>query len=893
MIGTAFSHYRVLRLLGKGGMGEVYEAEDTKLGRHVALKLLPKHLAAVGERRERFEREARTVALLNHPSIVTIHSVEEVDGLPFLTMELVEGRTLAESIPAKGLPIDRFLKISIPLADAVAAAHQRGVLHRDLKPANVMVTSDARVKVLDFGLAKLKEEVAAADAGMLPTEEQTGEGRMLGTVAYMSPEQAEGKAVDQRSDVFSLGIVLYEMASGERPFKGDTSVSIVTAILRDEPKPITQVRPDLPRDLGRIIKHALAKDTEHRYQTAKDLRNDLEELKDSLSSGELERVPAAPAAPARQSWARWMAAVVVVALLTTVAYLAWKPSSTPAARPFDAMRVGRVTADGSASSGAAISRDGRYVAYVGGGIRERSLNLRQLGTDASVQLVPPTATIYTGVTFSPDGGFLYYSGYPTNANVATLYRVPVLGGVPQKLLDDIDSIVTFSPDGSQIAFIRNDPRHRVSQLVLGGADGSQPRVLAEKKYPAQFGSSPGTKPAWSADGRLIAAPARETTVDFSIALVDVNTGAATTLAPARWGVVFATEWLPDGRGLLVSARDPQSGPLVQIWRVDYPGGGVRQITSGLDSYTGVSLSGDGRQFVSTAGSPEATLWVGSADAPSAPVQLTVGAAERDGGAGITWTPDGQLIYSSLASGNLDLWSLNPDTRVRRQLTSSPGPDIAPAVSPDGKLVAFESVRDGERRIWVMDLLGGNQRPVSSGSSDQFPLWSRDGEAITFRRVASDDIWLTSRAGAERLLFAPPNGPSTDPLGVPTRFVARAVSREGRLAGYFMRLEGDRAGWAVAVSSAVALPPYQALDILRTGNNVPLTWSADGRAIDAVDPRDQNVWRYPLDGGKPSRVTQFNGGSIRAFAWSWDGQRFALSHGSDRADVVLITEAATR
>ena len=361
MIGTAVSHYRVVRLLGKGGMGEVYQAEDTKLGRRVALKLLPKHFAAVGDRRERFEREARTVALLNHPSIVTIHSVEEVDGLPFLTMELVEGRTLAESIPAKGLPLDRFLKIAIPLADAVAAAHQRGVLHRDLKPANVMVTSDSRVKVLDFGLAKLKEEVAAADAGSLPTDELTGEGRMLGTVAYMSPEQAEGKAVDQRTDIFSLGIVLYEMASGERPFKGDSSVSIFTAILRDEPSPITQVRPDLPRDLARIIRHALAKDPEHRYQTAKDLRNDLEELRDSISSGELERAQAAPATSPRRSGAPWMAAAALLVLLAAGSYLIWKPESPPAARPFDGMRIARITADGNASSGAAISRDGRYV----------------------------------------------------------------------------------------------------------------------------------------------------------------------------------------------------------------------------------------------------------------------------------------------------------------------------------------------------------------------------------------------------------------------------------------------------------------------------------------------------------------------------------------------------
>jgi serine/threonine protein kinase len=262
MVGTSVKHYKILRLLGQGGMGEVYEAEDTKLGRRVALKVLPQHFAAVGDRRERFEREARTVAALNHPAIVTIHSVEEIDGLPFLTMELVDGKILGDLISARGMPLDRFLKIATPLADAVAAAHQQGVLHRDLKPANVMVTGEGRVKVLDFGLAKFKEEMNAAKAGVMPTRELTGEGKVLGTVAYMSPEQAEAKPIDQRSDIFSLGVVIYEMATGERPFKGDTSMSVISSILRDGPRSVTDVRPDLPRELARIIKRALAKDPE-------------------------------------------------------------------------------------------------------------------------------------------------------------------------------------------------------------------------------------------------------------------------------------------------------------------------------------------------------------------------------------------------------------------------------------------------------------------------------------------------------------------------------------------------------------------------------------------------------------------------------------------------------
>ncbi len=287
MIGTQLGHYRIERLLGTGGMGEVYLADDIRLGRRVALKVLSATLAGDPDRRERFEREARAAAALNHPNIVTIHSVEEEGGVPFLTLELIDGKTLAELIPEGGLSLDRVLELGIPLTDAVGAAHQRGITHRDLKPANVMVTTDGRLKVLDFGLAKVKEEARLAAEEGMATAALTGDGRIVGTVAYMSPEQAEGKPVDQRSDVFSLGIMLYEMATGARPFGGDTHMSTLSAIIKDTPKSLNEVRPGLPRELWKIINRCLAKDVEDRYQTAKDLRNDLRALKNELTSGEV------------------------------------------------------------------------------------------------------------------------------------------------------------------------------------------------------------------------------------------------------------------------------------------------------------------------------------------------------------------------------------------------------------------------------------------------------------------------------------------------------------------------------------------------------------------------------------------------------------------------------
>ena len=298
MIPASLGHYRIVRAIGAGGMGDVYLAEDTKLGRQVALKVLTSRpgsrperredgsgSSSRAERRQRFEREARAVAALNHPNIITIHSVEEHEAVLFLTMEYVEGRTLTDLIPREGMSLAQWLQIAIPLADAVGAAHQRGITHRDLKAANVMVGSDGRLKVLDFGLAKVRDESRIDGLSRtLTVEPLTGEGRILGTVAYMSPEQAQGKPVDARSDVFSLGILLFEMATGQRPFQGDTSMSVLSAIIKDTPASVTDLRADLPRDVGRVLRRCLAKDPEERYQTAKDLRADLRLLKEDVDS---------------------------------------------------------------------------------------------------------------------------------------------------------------------------------------------------------------------------------------------------------------------------------------------------------------------------------------------------------------------------------------------------------------------------------------------------------------------------------------------------------------------------------------------------------------------------------------------------------------------------------
>jgi serine/threonine protein kinase len=327
MIGTTLSHYRVLELLGRGGMGEVYAAEDLKLRRRVALKVLPPEMAADPERRHRFEREARAIASLNHPGIVTIYSVEHEQGIAFLTMELVAGRTLDQCVPNTGMPLADFFKVAIPLADAIHAAHQRGILHRDLKPSNVMLTNDGRIKVLDFGLAKLTEPATVVQQTMMRSPVTTGIGQVMGTVSYMAPEQAEGKEVDHRADIFGLGVLLYELAAGVRPFAGESNVTILIGLLRDTPRPVTELRGEFPVNVAHIIQRCLEKNPAQRYQSAAELRVDLE---------------AAAGPSAKRSLApKWIySAALAAALLAGVAVWRSVPATTsPSPEPQVETRV--------------------------------------------------------------------------------------------------------------------------------------------------------------------------------------------------------------------------------------------------------------------------------------------------------------------------------------------------------------------------------------------------------------------------------------------------------------------------------------------------------------------------------------------------------------------------
>lgn len=875
-IPSQLNHYRILHPLGKGGMGEVFAAEDTRLHRTVALKVLPAIMAADPERRQRFEREAQAVAAINHPNIVTIHSVEEADGVPFLTMELIQGKPLNDVIGKSGLPLETLLRIGIAISDAVAAAHERGITHRDLKPGNVMVTGDGRVKVLDFGLAKLREDhlrSTADDLTRMPSSGLTGEGKIIGTVAYMSPEQAEGKPVDQRSDIFSLGVLLHEMATGEKPFKGDTNVSMISAILKDQPSSITDLRPELPEGLSRVVRRSLAKDPSRRYQTATDLRNELEELKQESDSGMTISMAGRPAA--RRGRRMMPLALAAAALIAAAALGYWYWGTARGGRApatFESDRFTRITTGGTAFL-AAISPDGRYVVHVKTVGTVPSLWVRQTSTTSDVQIVDPAEVRYDGLTFSPDGDYVYYSTYSLTGGVGTLYRVPVLGGTPQRVLEDVDSRISFSPDGKQFTFTRGAPSRGVSFVMVANADGTAARELASLSGADQFLLY---GPAWSPDGATILAPAQSLgggPLNF-VAAIDAASGSLTRLE-GRWVFLGDIVWMPDGHSFAVPAAEfGSTGP--QIWQVSYPSAERRRVTNDLNNYLGLSVAADGRSLVTVQAENVSNIWIADASDIAGGRQITSG-RRADGITGLRWTPDGRLVFGSLASNKPSIWIMNADGSAERQLTGDDDISTLPDVTPDGRFVVFQRVTESGVNIWRVGVDGSDLRQLTTGTADLGP---QAGDGFVY--------YTSSLGGSPRTWKVAIDGGQPVSLG-DHYFRVLDVSGDGRRLLGMSWDEKERRS-VISVMPSEGAPP-QVIPGLPPAATV---WAPDDRSVTLIGPRDglTHIFQFTPGDAAPTILAKFDRGVLLfGGAWSRDGKRVALARGTATTDVVLITAKA--
>jgi Tol biopolymer transport system component len=737
--GDRLGTYQIQTWLGAGGMGEVYRARDTKLGRDVAIKVLPAAFSADPDRLRRFEQEARAAAALNHPNIVTIHSVEEANGIRFLTMELVEGRPLSELIPRDGMPLDRLLNIAIPLASALSVAHSKGITHRDLKPANIMVGAEGVVKILDFGLAKLRDMPPAGLETGLPTEPATAEGRIVGTVAYMSPQQAEGKAIDARSDLFSLGVILYELATGQRPFRGDTNLSVLSSIVKDTPTSVTDLRPRLPLELGRIINHCLVKDPEHRYQTAKDLRNELEELKQAIEPGTLRSVAGVlkTMRTGRRGWRVLGAvAIVVAAALTAGVYLLVRTRREvqPVVRPV-AFDVSQLTSQPGMEQSPSLSPDGKWFVYNSTAAGKPDIYLQAVGGQLAINLTRDSPAADTEPAFSPDGESIAFRSERDGGGIFVMGRT----GESTRRLTTTGFNPAWSPDGKELVYATGNTTFNfylqpsVSQLwTLNLATGAPHRIGARDAM---------AQPAWSPHGSRIAYWGWNVTGQTDIWTIPAAGGppVRVTNDPAvDWNPV----WSPDG-GYLYFTSD-RSGSM-NLWRVRIdersgtPLGSPEPMTTSAPYVPQLSVSADGQRIAYTAFAAA----TGSSDiekigfdlktmrVTSNPVSVTTGTL-------LSFTPDlssdGQwvaFLIAQVAPLHQHIFIARPDGTGLRQLTRDAANHVFPRWSPDGKRLAFSSNPRGNYSMWTINPDGSDLRQVSEYGGAA-PVWSPDGTRMAIR-----------------------------------------------------------------------------------------------------------------------------------------------------------------
>jgi len=893
--GQELGPYQITSLLAYGGMGEVYRARDARLGRLVAIKVLSPRLTAGSQALERFQREARAASTLNHPNICTIHDVGT--DPPFIAMELLEGETLHERLRRGPIDLKSFFDIALAVLDGLVAAHTAGITHRDVKPANLFLTTHGP-KILDFGLAKSQEEEPGA-ASYEPTQPPhtplTQPGVAVGTVAYMSPEQLRGEPVDARTDLFSLGLVLYEMATGRPAFTGPTNAVVSAAILDEAPRSPREIRSDLPVRLEELLLRTLEKDRDLRFQTAADLRAELKRLKRELdahqttvnvgdaapsgltaspsTTGTGMHNPRSAGAVAQSSDAQLLAALVTrhrigIVAASVVMVLAaaggfYVIRELERARPdpssiasisLENLTVSQLTTSGKAQR-ATISPDGKYVAYIEREADQYSLWIRQPATASTVQIVPPErGVVLRATSITPDGAFVdFVRGYE-------LWRIPFLGGVARRLLERVDSGIGWSPDGRRMAFLRANWPTNQSWLFVADSDGSNERAVATRRgvdgffNVLSFPTVPNVHPAWSPGGGVLAVSALFANGP-GLLFVDPATRAEQTV-PIE-GLEHGMDWMDEGT--LVFSLLSTSGSS-QLWKASYPDGRISRLTNDVNSYSGVSLTSDRNELVTTRTERRVGIAVGEAGAPNT---NDVVPPAPNPGAALAWAGD-RVLYTTAAG---TIMSFAPDRGAPSLVVEAAA---QPTATSDGGTIVFNRFTTRGAEIWKADADGRN--PTWLGANGFHAAITRDNKYVLY--------------GGPTLSMIPIAG------GAPTVLVdSFAGFIDTSLNGTSILVTtGEEPKVTVTLCELPACTARRTLTPMPAPSNLLRTrFVPSGEGSAYIDAATQaNVWVQPLDGTASRQLTHFNDGRvIDDFAWSPDGKRLAVARATVTNDIILF------
>jgi len=934
--GTKLGHYEIISQLGAGGMGEVYLAYDARLDRKVALKLLPPDLATHSDRMRRFVQEAKATAALNHPNIAHVYEIGEADGLHFIAMEFIDGTTLREKIYREQTPLPKLLRYLQHAAEGLAKAHAAGIIHRDLKPDNIMITRDGHAKVLDFGLAKLLEPAAApereTESGRLGEDEtlipqssprpssphstsHTSPGVIMGTVGYMSPEQAQGKPeeIDTRSDTFSFGCILFEATTGHKPFADESIIKALHKLVYEPAPSLAEFNPSAPAELQRIVRRCLEKDRDERYQTIKDVAIELKQLRREMDEGHDTQIPnrsdttPQPSANTTSAsneqlrngfWSKRLLLIVfifpLIAGLAVLYAVKLRKSSTSRAKHFQSMTIARVTNEGNVET-AAVSPDGQYIAYSLEESGKRSLWTKHLGTGSRVQIVAPhEAYAMNASTFSPDG-YVYYTVNDEANPQGALFQVPVLGGIPKKLISRVAQPISVSRDGKQIAFARHHQKGTKDELFVANSDGSNERLILTVDEPHWLG---GSNPAWSPDGRSVAVAygsedRNEVTgrnLGMTIIVISVNDGTFTPVAHSRWVYIGRVSWFNDGSGLVFIAQQHQLSP-PQLWQISYPDGESQRITNDLNSYAWFSLTGtqDDSGIVAVQSDSFSNIWVATVGQAGSEKPLTVRKNALEGSRGLAWTANVGVAFDASVNGKAGIWSVSTEGGEARPLINGDTEDVAPEIPADGRQMIFGSHRTGGIQVWRADNDGSNQRQLTfePGGVPGFSV-SRDGRWVVYNPFTG---------GIRKLSIESANGSSPIELVAKGSCEYPQPSPDGSLVAYLFKDEQT-------LRPTIEIIKFDGGAFVKK-IDLPLTalqgtydflfyrgwhWSPDGRALVYVNTLGgiSNLWSQAIEGGPARQITNFKSDRILTFAFSPDGKQLAFARSSRTSDAVLIS-----